>query len=118
MDPKVNDEFLIWMNHKYGSIKEVTQTRRHVHTNLGMTTIYYSKKGSVKIRMDDYIWRMLEEFPIKFGELDKQEATPAGNNLLEIGKGRLLDDEGKEVFHLFLAKNLFLSKRARQCRMY
>ena len=111
IDPKVNDEFLTWLNSTYGSIKDVTCTRGKVHTYLGMT-IDYSRKGKVKIRMDDYIERMLEEFPIKFGSDDVQE-TPAGNTLLDVGKGRLLDDERKEVFHSFVAKCLFLSKRAR-----
>ena len=55
---------------------------------------------------------MLEEFPVKFKEDEKQE-TPAGTNLLEEGKGAKLDEKRKEIFHSFVAKSLFLSKRAR-----
>jgi hypothetical protein len=55
---------------------------------------------------------MLDEFPIKFGENDRQE-TPAGNNLLEKGKGKELEKERHEIFHSFVAKSLFVSKRAR-----
>ena len=111
VDSKVNDEFLVWLNNTYGSLKAVTETRGKVHEYLGMT-IDFSKKGKVKIRMDDYVTRMLEEFPIKFGPDTKQE-TPAGNNLLDVGRGRKLDDKRHEVFHSFIAKSLFLSKRAR-----
>ena len=111
VDPKVNDQFHRWMNETYGNLKEVTCTRGDVHTYLGMT-IDFSKKGKVKIRMDDYVERMLEEFPVKFNEDDKQE-TPAGANLLEVGKGAELDEKRREIFHSFVAKALFLSKRAR-----
>ncbi|CAJ1931338.1 unnamed protein product [Cylindrotheca closterium] len=36
----------------------------------------------MKIRMDDYVDRMLSEFPVKFKDNEIQE-TPAGNSLLE-----------------------------------
>ena len=111
VDPKVNDSFYEWMNQKYGNLKKVTCTRGKVHTYLGMT-LDFSVKGKVKIRMDDYVERMLEEFPVKFKEDEKQE-TPAGTNLLEEGKGAKLDEKRKEIFHSFVAKSLFLSKRAR-----
>ncbi|CAJ1952107.1 unnamed protein product [Cylindrotheca closterium] len=55
---------------------------------------------------------MLDEFSVKFKEDDKQE-TPAGNNLLEVGKGKLLDKDQQTEFHRFVAKHLFLTKRAR-----
>ena len=111
VDPQVNTDFVKWLNDKYGTIKDVTETRGKVHEYLGMT-IDFTRKGKVKIRMDDYVRRMLEEFPIKFSPDTKQE-TPAGNNLLDVGRGRKLDPERQEIFHSFVAKNLFLSKRAR-----
>jgi len=55
---------------------------------------------------------MLEEFTVKFKEDEIQE-TPASTTLLEPGKGTDLDPKRKEVFHSFVAKALFLSKRAR-----
>jgi hypothetical protein len=55
---------------------------------------------------------MLEEFPIKFAEDERQE-TPASNSLLEEGKGKLLEENRKEVYHSFMAKGIFVSKRAR-----
>ena len=111
VDSKVNDRFYTWINKKYGEFKEVTCTRGKKHTYLGMT-LDFTKKKKVKIRMDDYVERMLAEFPVKFKEGDKQE-TPAGTNLLDVGKGPLLDPKRKEIYHSFVAKSLFLSKRAR-----
>jgi len=72
----------------------------------------FSYAGKVKIRMEEYVQKMLDEFPVKFGENDKQE-TPAANDLLDAGRGELLDDEKRECMHSFVAKGLFLSKRAR-----
>ena len=111
IDPKVNDEFFDWMSRTYGSIKPVKSTRGKVHKYLGMT-LDFRKKGKVKIRMDEYVERMLTEFPIKFKE-GQGVATPATSDLLCIGKGEKLDDEKREIFHTFVAKGLFLSKRAR-----
>ena len=84
VDPKVNDAFYKWMNDTYGSIKAVTCTIGDKHTYLGMT-LDFSKKGKVKIRMDEYVQRMLDDFPVKFKEDEKQE-TPAASNLLEVEK--------------------------------
>ncbi|CAJ1970379.1 unnamed protein product [Cylindrotheca closterium] len=109
--PKVNDEFLVWLNETYRSYKECISTCDNVHVYLGMT-LDFSKKGKLKICMDDYVKRMLDEFPVKFGESDHQE-TPAGNTLLDFGNRQKLDTARQEVFHSFVAKGLFLSKRAR-----
>jgi len=111
VDPKVNDKFLKWMNKTFGSLKKVTCTRGKVHTYLGMT-LDFSQKGKVKVRMDDYVTRMLEQFPVKFRTNEVQE-TPAATTLLEPGKGARLDQKRHEIFHSFVAKSLFLSKRAR-----
>jgi hypothetical protein len=111
MEQAVLEDFFTWINERYGGLKEVTCTRGRVHTYLGMT-LDYSKKGKLKIRMNDYVERMLDEFSVKFKESDSQE-TPAGNNLLEVGKGKDLDKVYQTEFHKFVAKSLFLSKRAR-----
>ena len=99
------------MNKKYGMYKDVTCTRGKKHVYLGMT-LDFTRKGKVKIRMDDYVDRMLEEFPVKFKDDDNQE-TPAAANLMEPAKGAKLDPKRHETFHSFVAKCLFLSKRAR-----
>ncbi|CAJ1960266.1 unnamed protein product [Cylindrotheca closterium] len=111
MEQAVLEDFFTWINERYGGLKEVTCTRGRVHTYLGMV-LDYLKKGKLKIRMNDYVERMLDEFSVKFKESDSQE-TPAGNNLLEVGKGKDLDKAYQTEFHKFVAKSLFLSKRAR-----
>ncbi|CAJ1966446.1 unnamed protein product [Cylindrotheca closterium] len=62
--------------------------------------------------MDDYVKNMLEDFPVKFNKDSKQE-TPAGNDLLEAGKGKLLNAEYRQIFHTTVARELYVSKRAR-----
>ncbi|CAJ1948819.1 unnamed protein product [Cylindrotheca closterium] len=64
INPKVYDDFCEWMNQKYGSM-----------------TLDFSKRGKVKVRMDDYVNRMLNEFPVKFKENEGCK-TPARNDLL------------------------------------
>jgi hypothetical protein len=39
--------------------------------------------------------------------------TPAGDNLFNLGTGAKLDTKKAETFHTFVAKGLFLCKRAR-----
>ncbi|CAJ1944912.1 unnamed protein product [Cylindrotheca closterium] len=107
MDPKVNDEFAKWLNMRYGSMKACTIVRGKIHRYLGMT-LDFLVKGKLKIRMDDYVKNMLEDFPIKFNKDSKQE-TPAGNDLLEAGKGKLLNAEYRQIFHTTVARGLYVS---------
>ncbi|CAJ1962818.1 unnamed protein product [Cylindrotheca closterium] len=109
MDPKVNDKFAEWL--RYGSIQACTIVRGKIHRYLGMT-LDFSVKGKLKIRMDNYVKNMLEDFPIKFYKDSKQE-TPAGNDLLEAGKGKLLNAEYRQIFHTTVARGLYVSKIAR-----
>jgi hypothetical protein len=111
VDPKVNDEFAVWLNDKYGSIKPCTIVRGKLHRYLGMM-LDFTVDGKVKFRMDEYVERMIDEFPVKFDETVTQE-TPAANDLLEAGRGELLSDDLRETFHSYVARGLFLSKRAR-----
>ncbi|CAJ1950952.1 unnamed protein product [Cylindrotheca closterium] len=111
MDPKVDDKFAEWLNMRYGSIKACTIIRGKIHRYLGMT-LDFLVKGKLKIRMGDYDKNMLEAFPIKFNKDSKQE-TPAGNNLLEAGKGKLLGAEYRQIFHTTVARGLYVSKKAR-----
>jgi len=84
VDPKVNDEFAKWLNDKYGSIKPCTIVRGKKHRYLGML-LDFSYPGKVKIRMDEYVEKMIEEFPVKFNDEVTQE-TPAANDLLDAGR--------------------------------
>ncbi|CAJ1931574.1 unnamed protein product [Cylindrotheca closterium] len=87
MDTKVNDEFAKRLNMRYGLINECTIVRGKIHRSLRMM-LDFLVKGKLKIQMDDYVKNMLEDLPIKFSKDSKQE-TPAGNSLLEAGKGKL-----------------------------
>ncbi|CAJ1954076.1 unnamed protein product [Cylindrotheca closterium] len=95
---------------RYGSIQPCKIVRGKIHRYLGMT-LDFSVKGKLKIRMDDYVKNMLEDFPVKFNKESKQE-TPAGNNLLEAGKGKLLNAEYHQIFHTTVARGLYVPKRA------
>ena len=111
IDPKVNDEFLAWLNKQYGSHGAVKATRGKVHEFLGV--VYdFSEERILKLRMDEYVKRMLDDFSVKFSENDVVK-TPGGNDLFERGKGKLLEKERNEEFHSVVAKGIFLGKRAR-----
>jgi hypothetical protein len=80
-DPKVNDNFLSWLNSRYGKHGEVKATRGKVHSYLEMT-FEYSEDG-VTVDMRDYVKNMFEEFPIDLG--GETAKTPAEENLFVIG---------------------------------
>jgi Reverse transcriptase (RNA-dependent DNA polymerase) len=108
---KVNDEFEHWLNKKYGDHGKVASKRGKVHDYLGMV-LDYSEKGAVKIDMRKYVKDMLNAFPIK---LDSKmiARTPSGDKIFEQGPGKALEKERQELFHTFVAKALFLTKRGR-----
>jgi hypothetical protein len=62
--------------------------------------------------MTKYVENMLNNFPGKLGTKDVAK-TPAGDNLFNLGTGAKLDTKRAEIFHTFVAKGLFLCKRAR-----
>ena len=109
--PKVNDKFHQWMNRNYGKHGEVKAFRGKVHVYLGMAFDFRTKK-KLKLRMDDYTDKWLENFPIDLKSTDIM-MTPAGNNLFELGHSKLLSKERKEQFHTNVAKGMFIAKRAR-----
>ena len=57
-----NDEFLKWLNDKYGSYGLVQATHGAIHDYLGMT-IDFLLDGAVKIDMIDYLAKTCDEFP-------------------------------------------------------
>jgi hypothetical protein len=107
----VNDKFEKWLNSMYRKHGRVTATRGQVHDCLGME-LDYQKRGELKINMMKYIKKMLNDFPVKLGKKDVAK-TPAGDNLFNLGTGAKLDTKRVEIFHTFVAKGLFLCKRAR-----
>ena len=98
VNPKVNNKFYEWVNQNYGKLKKVTVTRGIIYGYLGMT-IDFSSPGKVKFRMDKYVKKMLNDFPMKL--------KSTGN-----GSGKILGKEGIKTFHTFVAKYLFLCKHA------
>jgi hypothetical protein len=107
----VNDQFEKWLNSKYGNHGKVTATRGKVHNYLGMELDYW-KRGELKINMTKYVENMLNNFPVQLGKKDAAK-TPAANSLFNLGTGAKLDTKRSEIFHTFVAKGLFLCKRAR-----
>ena len=111
VDPKVNDEFLDWCNMKYGEHGKVKATRGKIHVFLGVT-YDFSEEGFLKLRMEDYVNKMVSISPgncVRMMWLRLQQATI----LWRRGKGAPLDKVRHEEFHSMVARGLFLSKRAR-----
>jgi hypothetical protein len=107
----VNDKFEKWLNRMYGKHGKVTATRGQVHNYLEME-LDYQRQGELKINMTKYVENMLNNFPVKLGKKD-MAITPAGDNLFNLGTGAKLDAKRSEIVHTFVAKGLFLCKRAR-----
>ena len=108
---KVNDEFLKWLNKKYGKHGAVVATRGKRHDYLGMI-LDFSEKGLMIVDMTDYVAKMVDTFPHKLKKTDTA-LTPAAENLYGPSKGKPLDAERAQVFHTWTAKGLFVSKRGR-----
>ena len=70
----------------------------------------FMEKGKVIIDMVKYVESLVEDFPVQISKITK---TPAAENLLDIGTGKLLEKGKSEAYHTTVAKGLFLSKRSR-----
>ena len=110
VDPMVVGSIINLLNERYGKEAPLTVTRGKIHDYLGMT-IDFSKKGSMKINMVEYVESILDEAP---PEMTGEAVTPAGKHLFEINsKPTPLEGEMAELFHSITAKLLFLAKRGR-----
>ncbi|KAL7564329.1 hypothetical protein ACA910_007181 [Epithemia clementina (nom. ined.)] len=112
VDPKVNNEFAIWFEHKYGDPKvgKVKAERGKRHNYLAMTLDYFIP-GEVKIDMTEYVKNMVDDFP---EELEDRTSTPWNEQLFKVNeKSKALDKTRAEQFHTFVAKEIFFTKRAR-----
>ena len=108
---KVNDEFAKWLKEMYGEHAEVKVHRGKVHDYLGMV-FDYSEDKKVKIDMSTYVENMVDDFPEKLKSTDTA-STPAPDNLFGEGQSKKLDKSRQEIFHTWVAKGLFVAKRAR-----
>jgi hypothetical protein len=116
MDPKVVTTILNLLDAKYGQQivggkrAPLTINRGKMHDYLGML-LDYSEPGHVKLDMQAYVKKVLEEMPEEF---DGTATSPAADHLFQIIDGiPLLDDAKSEFFHATVAKLLFLCKRGR-----
>jgi hypothetical protein len=111
VDPKVNNEFLEWLQKKYGQLCEVKAKRGDRHDYLAMT-LDYSTPGVVKVDMTEYVKSMVEEFP---KELDGKAKFPWTEKLFKVDeKSKKLSTEQAKTFHTFVMKGMFVGKRGRQ----
>ncbi len=90
-DPKVNDDFMNWLNKLYGNHGKVTVTRGDIHDYLGMK-FDFSVRGKVMIDMIDYMESMVDDFSIKFKMMDTAP-TPAAEDLFAEGEGDDLEPQ-------------------------
>jgi hypothetical protein len=62
-------------------------------------------KGKVKIKMLDYVNKMLADLP---AEIDGEAPSPVAKHLLTVNDDRIKVDETKaQLFHTYVAKTLF-----------
>ena len=111
IDPRVNDQFIQWLNDTYGAISEVKAVRGKIHDYLGMT-LDYSTPGQVSVDMSDYVAKMVYEYSQE--DLTGSSATsPWNEHLFKVDpKSQQLDKMEREMFHTTVAQGLFLCKRA------
>ena len=87
-------------------------TRGKTHEYLGMT-LDFTIKGQVKITMIPYVKEIVELFK-KHDDSDRHANTPAAEHLFQINEQATpLSQHQATVFHNFVVKCLFLTKRAR-----
>jgi hypothetical protein len=110
IDPDVNTSIIELIDAEFGKEAPLTITRGRIHDYLGMT-LDYTEKGKVKIKMLDYVDKMLADLP---AEMDGEAPTPAANHLFAVDDDQAKVTEQKaQFFHTYVAKTLFLCKRAR-----
>jgi hypothetical protein len=113
VDPKVNDEFLEWLQKKYASDKigEVKAVRGVCHDYLAME-LNFSIPGVLQVDMTKYVKSMVNDFPEM---LEGKGTFPWTNKLFTVdNKSKKLDDKRAAIFHTFVMKGMFLCKRGRQ----
>ena len=79
--PKVNAKLREGMNPNYGKNGEVKVNKGKVHKYLGMTADF-TEKGKLKINMNDYVERIINDFSMKISRTDT-DLTSARNNIFE-----------------------------------
>jgi hypothetical protein len=110
IDPDVNTDIIEMIDNEFGKEAPLTITRGRIHDYLGMT-LDFSEQGKVKVKMLDYVEKMLKDLP---DEMAGEAPTPAANHLFAVDDNQTKVSEIKaQFFHTYVAKALFLCKRAR-----
>jgi hypothetical protein len=92
----VNTNIIKKINDKFGKEAPLTITRENIHDYLGVT-LDYSEKGKVKIKMLDYINKMLSDLP---AEMDGESPSPAANHLFTVNDDQTkLGEKKAQLFH-------------------
>ena len=92
VNPKVTNKIKEWMNCNYARYGEVKSNIGKVHEYLGMN-LYFIGKEKARRNMDDYVERMINDFPMKISKSCMALST-AENNIFEKGNRRSM---GKKV---------------------
>ena len=82
VDDKVNTLIVNLIDEEFGKESPITVTRGKVHDYLGMT-LDYTEKGKVKIKMLDYLEKMLADLPKEF---EGFALTPAATHLMTVNE--------------------------------
>jgi hypothetical protein len=114
VDAKVVTTILNLLDAKYGQEimggkQAVLKINRGcIHEYLGMT-LDYSEPGYIKLKMVDYVNKILQEMP---KEMDGTATSPAAEYLFKIINGvKTLDDTASEFFHATVASSfLYVSE--------
>ena len=80
VDLKANYTIIGLLDAEFGKIAPLSATRGKIHDYLGMT-IDYSEKGQVKIKMIDYVDKILADLP---KEMDGEAPTPTADHFFDV----------------------------------
>ena len=109
-DKEVVNSVIDYLSKRYGREAPLTVNRGKVHRYLGMV-LDYSIDGKVQVSMNDYVEDLLMSLP---DAMAGESSTPAGNHLFTVNPdAEHLSASESEMFHHYVAKLLFLGKRAR-----
>ena len=97
VNPKVNDQFKKCMNCNYVKHCQVNTNRGKVHEYPGMN-FDFTEKVKVKNSMENYVERVITEFPMKISKSDTY-LNLDGNNLFEKGNRKSMGKKETEYFH-------------------
>ena len=111
LEQEVLDDVVDHLNSIFGTDGDLlADSYGKIHEYLGMT-IDWSSDGQVIFTMFDYLEDILAEAPSDF---HGDDVSPAVSGLFQVDEAcKKLDDETSDMFHRFVARFLYVAKRAR-----